>query len=64
MKAVFIPSPKQVEVRDVPEPEPKDDLVVVKIMSSVICGTEHTMYNAAVAPDIVGAGGHEACKAW
>lgn len=41
MKAVFIPSPKQVEIRDIAEPEPKDDLVVVKIMSSLICGTEH-----------------------
>ncbi len=58
MKAVFIPGPKQVEVRDVPEPEPKDDLVVVKIMSSVICGTEHTSYERG--GQVPGAGGHEA----
>jgi len=60
MKAVFIPSPKQVEVRDIAEPEPMDDLVVVKIMSSVICGTEHIVYEKAPLPDLVGAAGHEA----
>lgn len=60
MKAVFIPSPKQVEIRDIAEPEPKDDLVVVKIMSSLICGTEHIVYEKAPIPSTVGAAGHEA----
>jgi len=60
MKAVFISSPKKIEVREIIEPEPKDDLVVVKIMSSVICGTEHIVYEKAPLPDLVGAAGHEA----
>ena len=59
MKAVFIPSPRKVEIKDVPEPEPKDDLVVVKIMSSAICGTEHRLFEAGAMPDLVGGGGHE-----
>lgn len=44
MKTVRILGKEQVEVVDIPEPEPKDDLVVVKILSSGICGTEHTSY--------------------
>jgi len=34
----------KIEVIDLPEPEPHDNFVVVKIMSSVICGTEYTSY--------------------
>ncbi|MHA2088231.1 MAG: zinc-dependent alcohol dehydrogenase [Promethearchaeota archaeon] len=44
MKTVHILGNEEVEVVDIPEPEPKDDLVVVKILSSGICGTEHTSY--------------------
>jgi threonine dehydrogenase-like Zn-dependent dehydrogenase len=51
---------EQTEVRDVPEPEPKDDLVVVKIASTVLCGTEHAAYEAPQAIDVAGAAGHEA----
>lgn len=61
MKAVFVLGNHQVEVRDVAEPEPKDDLVVVKIMASALCGTEHTAYEGPprYAP-ITGGSGHEA----
>jgi threonine dehydrogenase-like Zn-dependent dehydrogenase len=58
MKAVRMLGDKKVEVTDVPEPEPKDDLVVVKIMSSVICGTEHRAYFGS--SPIPGNAGHEA----
>jgi threonine dehydrogenase-like Zn-dependent dehydrogenase len=44
MKTVHMLGNEQVEVGDIPEPEPKDDLVVVKILSSGICGTEYTSY--------------------
>ena len=44
MKTVHMLGKEQIEVFDIPEPEPKDDLVVVKIMASGICGTEHTPY--------------------
>jgi threonine dehydrogenase-like Zn-dependent dehydrogenase len=44
MKTVHILGKEKVEVIDIPEPKPKDDLVVVKIMSSAICGTENSTY--------------------
>ncbi len=59
MKTVRMLGNKQSEVIDVPDPEPKDDLVVVKMMSSVVCGTEHTAYHAPAAVPIDGGSGHE-----
>lgn len=44
MKSVHMLGKEKVEVFDLPEPEPKDDLVVVKVLSSVICGTEYNAY--------------------
>ena len=44
MKTVRVFGNEKIEVIDIPEPEPKDDLVVVKIVSSGICGTEHSTY--------------------
>jgi len=60
MKAVFVLGNKHVKVREVPRPEAKDDLVVVKIMASVLCGTEHTAYEAPpTRAGITGGSGHE-----
>lgn len=57
MKTVHILGNKKVEVIDVPEPEPVDGRVVVKIETSVICGTEKGQYLGPNAmPDN---GGHE-----
>ncbi len=44
MKTVHMLGKEQGKAVDLPEPEPKDDLVVVKIMSSGIYGTEYTPY--------------------
>ncbi len=60
MKAVFIPSKNKIEVRDVPEPEPYDDMVVVKIMATTICGTERGSYETGNQTGLAGAAGHEA----
>jgi propanol-preferring alcohol dehydrogenase len=49
---------QEVEIVDFPEPTPKDDLVVVKIISSAICGTEYTSYYGKNA--IESNSGHEA----
>jgi len=58
MKAVHILGNKQAEIIDVPEPEPTGDKVVVKVMSSLICGTEAGQYfGPNPLPDN---GGHEA----
>jgi len=59
LKAVKILGNKKVEVVDVPSPEPKDDLVVVKMMASAICGTEHTFYEGKMALPVPGGTGHE-----
>lgn len=60
MKTVRMLGNKQAEIIDMPEPEPRDDLVVVKIMSSVICGTEHNAYFGSAPLPIDGGAGHEA----
>lgn len=44
MKTVHVLGNEKVEVVDIPEPEPQEDLVVVKVLSSGICGTESTSY--------------------
>lgn len=59
MKTVRILGNKQMGVVHVPDPEPKDDLVVVKIMASTICGTEHTYYEGENALPLNGGTGHE-----
>ena len=60
MKAVQSLGNKKSEIIDVPDPEPEDHLVVVKIMSSVICGTEHHGYYAPEPSPMHGGSGHEA----
>ena len=61
MKTVRMLGREQVEVIEIPEPEPKDDMVVVKILSSTLCGTEYHAYHAPDAVDISHANaGHEA----
>ena len=61
MKTVQMLGNRQVRVIDVPEPEPKDERVVVKIMSSALCGSERHTYHG---PNTLDAprynGGHEA----
>ena len=59
MKTVHMLGNKKSEVIEVPDPEPKDDLVVVKMMSSVVCGTEHAAYHATAPIPINGGSGHE-----
>ena len=57
MKTVHILGNKQAEIIEVEEPEPVDNKVVVKIMSSLICGTEKGYYlGQKPLPDN---GGHE-----
>jgi propanol-preferring alcohol dehydrogenase len=44
MKTVHMLGNGNIEIIDLPEPEPYDNFVVVKIMCSSICGTEFTSY--------------------
>ncbi len=60
MKALKILGHRQVGVVEVPDPQPQDDLVVVKIMASTICGTEHTFYEGDRELPLRGGTGHEA----
>jgi threonine dehydrogenase-like Zn-dependent dehydrogenase len=58
MKTVHMLGKEKVETLDLPEPEPYDDFVVVKIMCSAICGTEHNSYFGAAS--LASNSGHEA----
>ena len=60
MKTLRMLGDRKSEVVEVPDLDPKDDLVVVKIMASAVCGSEHSLYEAA-APLAArnGGGGHE-----
>ena len=49
MKSVRMLGGEQVEVNEVPDPEPRDGLVVIKIMASTICGTEYLAYRGETA---------------
>ena len=60
MKTVRMLGGKKTEVINVSDPDPKDDLVVVKIMASVICGTEHSAYFGMKPAPKDGGAGHEA----
>ncbi len=40
MKAAFIEKPGVIAVREIPRPEPRPDEVLIKVMSSGICGTD------------------------
>jgi L-iditol 2-dehydrogenase len=40
MKALFYPAWDRLEMRDVPEPAPKSDEVVVRVLAAGICGSE------------------------
>lgn len=58
MKTIHILGSSKAEILEVPEPVPIDNQVVVRIESSLICGTEKGYYRGAKAlPDN---GGHEA----
>ncbi len=60
MKSLQMLGLGKTELAETDEPEPVDDLVVVKIMSSMICGTERTAFYAKRALKNVGGAGHEA----
>ena len=60
MKVMRLMGNKTVKVVETEKPQPKDDLVVVKIMASTICGTEHTYYEYDKPIPLDGGTGHEA----
>ena len=59
MKTVRVLGNRKMGVFEVPDPEAKDDLVVVKIMASTICGSEHRAYERNSPVPVDGAIGHE-----
>ncbi len=44
MKALFINSPGNAEIREIPEPQPAPDEVLVRVRASGICGTDLHVY--------------------
>jgi threonine dehydrogenase-like Zn-dependent dehydrogenase len=63
MKTLRMLGDKKSEVVEVADLEPKDDHVVVKVMGSAVCGSEHpAYYTPSPLPDEYardGGGGHE-----
>jgi threonine dehydrogenase-like Zn-dependent dehydrogenase len=59
MMAVFFPGSRRTEIRDVPDPTPGPDEVVLEIRASGMCGSDlHTYRSEAGSPCIIG---HEPC---
>lgn len=59
MKAVFFPGNRRTEIREVPDPTPGPDEVVVEIRASGMCGSDlHTYRSETGSPYIIG---HEPC---
>ena len=61
MKAVIFTGNRQLEIRDMPDPEPGDDEVILEIKASGMCGSDLHLYRSpdpAVASFIPG---HEPC---
>jgi 2-desacetyl-2-hydroxyethyl bacteriochlorophyllide A dehydrogenase len=58
MKAIVYEGPKQITVRDVPKPEPREGWALVKVSHAGICGTDNNIYFGlhprAKAPLIMG----------
>lgn len=44
MKAAVLVSPRKIEVRDLPTPEPGPGEVLVRVAHAAICGTDHHIY--------------------
>src|SRR5437763_15890222 len=64
MRAAYLPGDRQVELRDVPLPEPAAQQVLVRMRASTICGSdlraiyrEHLGTGAEAYPGV--SGGHE-----
>ena len=60
MKIVQFHGDRRVSVEEAPEPEPSDDVPVIKVMSSTICGTEFSSYTGLTEVGPMRNGGHEA----
>ena len=59
MKAVYFPGDRRTEIRDVTDPTPGPDEVVLEIRASGVCGSDlHTYRSEAGSPFIIG---HEPC---
>ena len=61
MKIVEMLGERNLQVVELPEPEPRDDFVVIKVMASTICGTEARTYHDPRSPEYAHYNsGHEA----
>jgi 2-desacetyl-2-hydroxyethyl bacteriochlorophyllide A dehydrogenase len=60
MRAAFCTGPRAIEIRDVPNPEPPPDGVLVRVHACGICGSDLHYYTGEAVPPAV-ALGHEIC---
>ena len=58
MRAVFVPEPKVMEIKELPDPRPKDGEVLIRVRAAGICGSDMHIYHGtnplATYPRIVG----------
>jgi 2-desacetyl-2-hydroxyethyl bacteriochlorophyllide A dehydrogenase len=54
MKAAFLRGPKKMTVRDIEEPKPKPDHVIVKVRYAGICGSDLHAYETGIYSGILG----------
>jgi D-arabinitol dehydrogenase (NADP+) len=59
MKALVYDAPRKFEYRDVPEPEPEPDEILMKIQACGLCGTDLHIHEGEFAPSFPLIPGHE-----
>jgi len=59
MRAAVLEAVKNLVIKDVPQPEPKDDEVLIKVKACGLCGTDSKLYNGDYSANIPVILGHE-----
>ena len=59
MKAVVYEAPRKFEVRDVPQPKPQANQVLLKVLVAGICGTDFHIHDGEFGPSYPLIPGHE-----
>src|SRR3974390_2733728 len=60
MKAALLVAPGEVELADIPAPEPQPKEVLVRLRQAGICGTDYAVYTGSVRAPLPLVLGHEA----
>jgi threonine dehydrogenase-like Zn-dependent dehydrogenase len=61
MKAAVLVGPETIVVKDVPEPKPGPDEVVIRVKACGICGSDLGLFKSSLGPGVERILGHEFC---